>query len=228
MKSSRRPRSLSLDPLESRVVLSQFGAVYPGLAAAEVGAQAASSSFPMSEKLSLKLGIAVEDAITTKFADGSTQTETRLITPDLANNTTTTTETINLRDNGGTQQVTDVASSKGNVTTQAVTTTGPGSSTTVEAVTDIRIGDKTLFWATVNPQSGGQVRISGTVAAVGPTSTTDETTTQPDGTTSKSHIVDVLHGSVLQSTRAKTTTPFGPTTTTTSVTTFDRLQPPAS
>ena len=70
-------------------------------------------SFGLSVSDTIQAGLPVAEQLTTKYSDGSTQTESLLKVPNPANNTVTTYETINLRNNGGTETVVDTESFSG-------------------------------------------------------------------------------------------------------------------
>ena len=90
----------------------------------------------------LAAGNPVFEEITTRYSNGSTQTEARQITPDKASNTVTTSKTINLRNTVGQEQVVNVATTTGQVTNHNITISLPDGATETETKTELNQGEK--------------------------------------------------------------------------------------
>ena len=120
MRASRQFVPTSMAALEGRLVLSVVAPSAGGHAAefrpvrlspAEIAQSNASNvPFGFGASETIQSGFSVAEQLTTKYSDGSTQTESLLKVPNPANNTVTSYETINLRNNGGTEKVVDTES----------------------------------------------------------------------------------------------------------------------
>jgi hypothetical protein len=207
----RAPRKLvpSVTPvLESRVVPSQMG-LHPGefrpvrLSAAEI-AQSNQSALSFGEGVSatIKSGLPVAEQVTIRYSDGSTQTESLEKLPDSSNNTVTTYETINLRNNGGTETVVDTESFSGGLTpfsgddnTHTIMITLPDGSTESELYHELIAGNKTTVSGSIDEAGGVEIWTSVKLRH-GKTTTTEKTVTEPDGLVEYQNIVTINHGAL--------------------------------
>jgi hypothetical protein len=209
--------------LEDRIAPSSGG---QHAAAKAPAAQVA--TFPMNIADTIAAGQPVSEQITTRFSNGSVQTETDQINPDNTNNTVDTVKTITLPNNGGTQQVIDFSyvALTGN-TVHVITTTFPDGSIQTENKTLQAEGSTTLFQGTIKLPNGTIEAISGSTVVRGAVTTTDQVTQAPGGVTIHDHTVTVSHGELKQTT-TNTETGNGRPTVTRSTVTIVRLQPGSS
>jgi hypothetical protein len=221
MRASRRFLPSSMPALEGRVVPSQMG-LRPGefrpvqLTSAEIAqSNASEKSFGLSVSATIHAGLPVAEQLTTRYSDGlglsSTQTESLLKVPNPANNTVTSYETLNLRDNGGTKTVVDTVSFSGGTTpfsgddnTNTATITLPDGSTESETYHVVITGNKTVVTGTLDEADGGVETWTADKVKHGPTTTNNRTITEPDGTIEYQRIVTTNHGD-LDSTATSTT-----------------------
>jgi len=239
MKPPRQFRPLAPVALEDRIALSHLAAavVHPpahvrasGLAAKGAAGAGANATFPKNIADTIAAGLPVYEQLTTRYNDGSVQTETRLIEPNLTNASTLTTSTINLRHTGGIETVTDFTYTavSGN-TVKVLTTDLPDGSQQTENQTFQAQGKSTLIAGQIRlPGSAGISAISGSTVDRGPVTITDKTITDPGGKVSKEHIVTVHRGELRQTVTDTVTGPDHVRHITRSTTTIARLQTPAS
>ncbi len=261
-------RSRSFQPaavaLESRVVLSQMSltaamvrATSPSVPGAPAPGNGA-DRFPMSISRTLQAGLPVYEQSSIRYSnDPTVQTIDELIVPDTARGITTTTEWINLKDNGGIEKVVDVKTVAGTTTTDHVTTTLPNGTVKKEVEVAVNtIGSTTHTNTTTLPDgtiqistytdefltnhktqiingsqpspSGGIETYTGTNIRVGNKSFTHHTYILPDGLIEKTHSVVVSRGDSGQFETFRTQIPsFKPSSYATR-TTISRFTPPAS
>src|SRR5690349_6156419 len=105
MKPSRQFRPNPPAALEVRVGPSHAAAHVSAAAArkgppAQVSATPAPVSFPMNIADTIAAGQPVNEQLTTRYSDGTVETESRLTQPNNTNGSTLTTSVINLRGNG--------------------------------------------------------------------------------------------------------------------------------
>jgi hypothetical protein len=226
MRARRQFRPTSILELEGRVVLSQgvslaaaaAAGVHAGdlrpvkLAAAEI-AQSNASNKPFGVETSdtLQSGTPVAEQLTIKYSDGSVQTESLLEVPNIANNSVTTYETINLRNNGGVETVVgDETFSggtlpfSGNDRTHNITITLPSGSTETETENVVITGRKTVISGTINEAGGGVETWTTDKVRNGHTTTAHKMIVEPNGTVEQQLIVTTSRGE-LDSTSSTTT-----------------------
>ena len=196
----------------------------------------ARSLFALSASATLQAGEPVAEQITTRYNDGSTQTESLLKVPDLANNTVTSYETINLRNNGGTETVVATTSFSGGTTplsgtnnTHTLTITLPNGSTESETYQVVIAGNRTVVTGTLDEANGGVETWTADKVKHGPTTINNRTVTEPDGTVENQNIVTTKHGQLDATSTSRTRIPskwailYG-----SSATSVIRIQPPSS
>jgi hypothetical protein len=242
MKRSRKFSPCLPMPLEGRAVLSQVGPVAAayhavGLSTAEV-AQSNASTVPFGFGVtdSLHAGYSVAEQLTTNYNDGSTQTESVLKVPNLANNSVTSYETIDLRHNVGTEQVVDTETFSGgsqpltgNHITHTVTTTLPDGQTQTQNYTQVVTGHRTVSSGTINEANGGVETWSSTKIKHGSTSITNKTITEPDGTMEHQKITTTHYGDLDSQSSTVTLIPSkAAILLSSSATQVIRVQPPSS
>jgi hypothetical protein len=242
MRASRRFVPFSLTALEGRVVPSQMGLHAGGvqpvhLTSAEIAeSNAGEKAFPLSVNATIQAGEPVAEQLTTTYSDGSTQTESLVKVPDPANNTVTTYETINLRNNGGTKTIVDTASFSGGTepfsgtdNTHQVTITLPDGSTESETYQVVFSGNKTTITGTLDEAGGGVETWNRVGVWHGRTANATRTVVEPDGTVEDQKIVTTNHGE-LDSTATQTTRipSTGSINHSASATQVIRVQPPSS
>jgi hypothetical protein len=210
--------------LEDRVVLSLVSYSSHKKPAAVVRPANSEPGFPQNIADTLAAGNPVYEKVTIHNSDGSTQTETRLIRPDLSNATVLTTETIQLANNGGTEQYTDFAYTVGSTTTHDISITLPDGSLENKTITDQVNGNTANIHGTVALPAGDVQTISGTKVTRGPQTITNKTITNPDGSMEQERVVVVHHGELNSTTTTTTTQPGSPPKVTRSTTTIQRLQ----
>lgn len=247
MRPSRQFRPHGLAPLEDRVVLSHIAPVAHH--APHVKApQKVDYSTPTPDHMvkgnvgnfhgltiaqTVQAGNPVYEELTTRFADGSTQNESRLIVPDKAAHSVTTTRSMNLRNNQGFEKIVDVATttataSNGTTINHAITTTLPGGGTETETETElVQSSSKTILKGTISLPGGSTKTFTGTVTTSGGKTTTDQTFTDPEGFLTKTENVVTSHGELSSSTSNTTTYGDGTSTTSDSNTYTLRLLPPS-
>jgi hypothetical protein len=245
MRRSQKFRPVGLVPLEDRVVMSHAPAAAAVIGAVQPGPKNQSPS-PQNTVLgnvgnfngkdiaqTIQAGDPVYENITTNFAatnssTASTQGETRLIVPDKANNSVTTTRVINLRNHQGFEKIVDVATTDGNTTYHDYSITLPGGGSELGTETDVVQGNKTLQKGTTYLPGGSTQTFTATVTTSGNVQTTDQTTVSPDGFATTTHTVVTVKNELAQSTVQTVTHPDGTVTTSKSNTWVLRLQPPSS
>jgi hypothetical protein len=215
--------------LEGRVVPSQVaphGAeVRPvTLTASEIAQSNASEvSYGGAPIEALQSGSPVGEDVSTRYNDGSTQTETVLETPDIAAGTITTDKTVELRNNGGTETVvqTETFSTgiprpgntplpfSGNVRTYAITTTLPDGSIQTETETEDFKGARSYIDATIDEANGGVETWTGVNTHEGRTTVSNRTYHLPDGSVEHRKIVTTKRGDLDETTTTTTTLPDG-------------------
>jgi hypothetical protein len=248
LRTSRQFVPTSLAGLEGRMVLS---AAAPAAAAVQVVhlsraeiAQSNASEIPFgfgnSESLQSSLPVAEQETIT--YNDGSTQTESILKTPDTSTNTITTTETIDLRNNGGTENVVDVETFSpgrplasgttipftGNDRTYAITVTLPNGSIQTETETEVIAGKITHVNITIDRPTGAVETVSTVKHRSGPTTVALRTIVEPDGSVEHQKTITTDHGELDSSSTTKTILPDGKVERSSSATDVIRVQPAAS
>ena len=198
MRASRKFVPTSMAILEDRLVLSAIAPFAGGhgaefrtvrLSAAEIAQSNASDvPFGYGPSETLQLGSSVSEQLTTRYSDGSTQTESLLKVPNLANNTVTSYETINLRNNGGMEKVVDTESFSGgiaplfgNENTHNLTISLPNGTTETQTYTEVITGRKTVVNGTTHEANGGIQTWTADKIKTGPTTTTNKTITEPNG-----------------------------------------------
>ena len=244
MRSSRRFVPTATAALEGRLVLS---VVTPSvghaaeirsvrLSSAEIAQSNASDvSFGFGISESLRSGFSTAEQLTTSYSDGSTQTETLVKVPNLTNNTVTSYETINLRNNGGTEKVVDTESDSGGVVplsgndnTHNRTITVPNGSTETQTYHEVITGHKTVVNGTTHEANGGVQTWTAVKIKSGPTTTTNKTITEPDGSVEHQKIITTDRGKFDSTTITITTRPDGSIQRSSSATNVIRIQPPSS
>ncbi len=172
--------------------------------------------------------------MTTRFFNGSTQTESLLEVPNLSHNSITSYRTTYLPNNGGTETEVDVETFSGGktplsgtVTTHSITTTLPGGSTQSEVETYTVSGRKTVIVGTLHQAGGGVQTWSMVNIKHGSKSSGQGTITQPDGTMVHQWASTTSRGH-LDSTSITTTTQPGEYQESASATSVIRVRPPAS
>ncbi len=232
--------------LEGRVVPSAMAAHTAALAAelrpvklpaAEIAqSNASDAAFGLNTSNTIHAGLPVAEQLTIKYNDGSTQTESLLRIPNTANNTVTSSETINLRNNGGTETVVDTETFSGGTTpfsgnnrTHTITTTLPNGSTETETEHVLITGDKTVINATINEANGGVETWTTTKIKNGRTTTAHKTIIEPDGTVEHQTIITTNRGDLDSTTTTKTVVPSKDEILfSSSATNVARVQPPSS
>jgi hypothetical protein len=246
MRASRQFKPSSMRELEGRVVPSAMAPHAAALAselrpmklpAAEI-AQSNASDVPFGAGTSeaIHAGLPVAEQLTITYNDGSTQTESLLRVPNTANNTITSSETINLRNNGGTETVADTETFSGgtipfsgNNRTHTITTTLPNGSIQTETEHVVITGDKTVINATINEANGGVESWTTTKFKKGPTMTAHKTIIEPDGTVEHQTIVTTKRGNLDSTTTTKTIVPSKDEILfSSSATNVIRVQPPST
>jgi hypothetical protein len=182
MRRQRAFRPALSDVLEGRIALSS--------AAAAVGHQAAgdarrSQAAEVQSATTTPTSPTYEE-LTTTFANGdagnivgvgaihgTTQTEYRLTVPT-GDNTTTTTESINLAGGAGLEKVVSVSTKQGNTTTDNVTTTLPDGTITTKTETQFTHGTKTTIDAWLNTPGVDTQTTVGTTSHSGQRAITNE------------------------------------------------------
>jgi hypothetical protein len=252
-RKSRPFRPCSALELEGRVVPSQIAPTGAAHAAAEVRpvtltpaeiaqSNASQASFGFDADETLQSGYPVAEQLTTTYNDGSIQTESLLEVPNIANNTITTYETINLRNNGGTEKVVDTETfSSGRPTadgstipfsgshrTHAITITLPNGSTKTETETVVITGNKTVLNETINEPNGGVETWTTDKVRYGPTTVANKTIKEPDGSVEHQKIITTKHGELDSTTSTTTILPDGAVQRTSSATNVMRVSAPHS
>ena len=248
MRTTRPFVPTSMSALESRLVLSVM-APSAGAQAAEVRhapvhlssaevaqSNASEAAFGLGTTATLRSGTAVAEQRTTSYSDGSTQTDSLLTVPNLANNTTTTYETISLRHNGGTEKIVDTESFSGGVlpfsgnnNTHNLTVTLPNGSTETETYNEVIAGRKTTVVGTIHEADGDVETWTSVKTRTGPTTTTNKTITEPDGTVGQQKVVTTRQGDLDSSTTVTTRVPAEDSFTRVSYATdVTRTQPPST
>ena len=244
MRPSRQFRPLGLIPLEDRVVLSNVSPVAPqpkpvkvdysipnpdNIVKANVG-----NFHGLTIAQTVQAGNPVYEEITTNFTNGTSQYESRLIVPNKATNTVTTTKAINLRNNQGYEKVVDVATTTGTDSTGTtimhnITTTLPGGQVETETETELaEPSGKTLLKGTITLPGGSTETFTATVTTSGKKTTTDETLIDAEGFSTTTDTTVTMKSQLSQTTTTVTTYPDGTATTSISNTYDLRLLPPAS
>jgi hypothetical protein len=226
MRASRQFRPAPMLELEGRVVLSQVishaaavaAGIQPGelrpvkLPAAEIAqSNASESTFQLNTSNTIQVGLPIAEQLTTKYSDGSVQTESLLTVPNSTNNTVTTYKTIDLRNNGGTEEVVDTetfsgsaAPFPGNIRDHTITTTLPNGSTQTETEHVVITGHKTVVTGTINEATGGVETWTSHQVKIGPTTTNHKTIVEPNGTVEHQTIITTDRG-LLDSTQTTRT-----------------------
>jgi hypothetical protein len=133
--------------------------------------------------------------LTITYGDGSTQTESIVEVPNIAKNTITTYEMINLRNNGGTEKEvstesfsagTPLANGRtmpfsGGHRSYTITIALPGGSTETESETEIITGPKAVVNGKITKPNGGVEKWNAVKITAGPTTVSNKTITEPNG-----------------------------------------------
>jgi hypothetical protein len=248
-RTSRQFVPTSLTGLEGRIVLSATAQAAAAvqivhLSRAEIAESNASEipfGFDNTETLQSNLPVAEQKTIT--YNDGSTETESILKTPDTSADTITATETINLRDNGGTEKVVDVETFSpgrtfangttipftGTNRTYAITATLPNGSIQTETENEVISGKTTHVNITINKPNGGGVETISTVEhRHGPITVALRTIVEPDGSVEHQKTITTDHGELDSTSTTKTILRDGQVERSSSATDIIRVQPPAS
>ena len=246
MRASRKFVPTSMPALEGRLVLSAVAHVAGGhaaefrtvrLSSAEIAQSNASDvPFGFGPSETLQSGFSVAEQLTTKYSDGSTQTESLLKVPNLANNTVTSYETINLRNNGGIEKVVDTESFSGggvplsgNDNTHNLTITLPNGSTETQTYTEVITGHKTVVNGTTHEANGGIQTWTAVKIKIGPMTTTNKTITEPNGSIEHVRSVTTDRGELDSTSSTLTTQPADAAILwSSSATNVIRVQPPSS
>ncbi len=246
MRSPRRFVPTSTAALEGRLVLSPVIHLAGGysaefrtvrLSSAEIAQSNASDvPFGFGPTESLQSGFSVDDQLTTKYSDGSTQTQSLLKVPNLANNTVTSYETINLRNNGGIEKVVDTESYSGggvplsgNDNTHNLTITLPNGTTETQTYTEVITGHKTVVNGKTHEANGGIETWTAVKIKIGPTTTTNKTITEPNGSIEHQRSVTTDRGELDSTSETLTTLPDRDAILwSSSATNVVRIQPPSS
>ncbi len=260
MRRSLKFRPAGLLPLEDRVVMSTavaptavVGNIQPGPAGQSPSPQAtvegnAGNFHGQSIAQTLAAGNPVFVQVTTRFPanvfnpNATTEINNKLIVPDKAAHTVTTTENIVLRNDAGFEQVVDVATTSGNTTTHNITTsithpthTDPNNvnviipTTTLtqhETLIQLVQGGKTYLKGAIILPGGSPETFTGTTTNSGSTSTTVETLTDSQGFDTKTNSVVTVHNELYSSTVTTTVNPDGSTSTSKSNSWILRMEPP--
>jgi hypothetical protein len=188
-------------------------------------------AFGLSASETIHQGMPVAFQVTTKWTDGSIQTESLLEVPNAAHNTVTSYATIHLRNNGGTEKLVDIESFSGGTTpfsgndnTHNVTITLPNGSTEAETYHEVITGNKTVFAGRINEAGGGTENWSTVKIKHGRTTTSEKTITEPNGTVERQVTVTTRRGD-LDSTAFSTTIQPGSIQFASSATNRIRVQP---
>lgn len=248
MRRSRQFRPSGPVALEDRVVLSHVSPLAHPPAHAKRAAVITSTPTPdnvikgsvgefhgLSMAQTVQAGDPVYQQITTEFADpaaktvtaADTQAESRLVVPDKAAGTVTTTHAINLRNGAGPERIVDVATTTGATIKHEITITLPGGGVETETETDLVQGNKTLMKGTIYLPGGSTKTFTGTSTNNGNQVVTDQTFVDPEGFASRVHTVVTINDELSQNTVVTTTYSDGTTTTTNSRTSVLRLPPPS-
>jgi hypothetical protein len=210
MKRQRAFRPAFSDILEGRIALSAVAAVGGQEAALDkrrsVGAVVQSTPTTSSYE-ELTTTFANDDAgniVGVGTIHGTIQTEYRLTVPT-SGNTTTTTESINLAGGAGLEKVVDVATKKGDTTTENITTTLPDGTVTTKTETQVTEGRKTTIDAWLNTPGVGTQTTVGTTIHSGQKAITNDVIHSATGKVYHYRRV-VDHSSPLASSATSTTT----------------------
>jgi hypothetical protein len=206
-----------------------------GLSPGEIAQSNASDvPFGISTSDTIHMGKPVAEQLTTTYAVGTPQTESRLEVPNPANNSVTTYKTINLHNNGGTEKVVDTETFSGGTTpfsgtdnTHTVTTTLPDGSIQTETEHEVIDGPKTVIDATIHEADGGIETWTSVNIRHGATTTANKTITEPNGTIEHQKTVTTHEGD-LDSTAKTTTVSPGQILVSPTATNVIRVQPPSS
>lgn len=232
MRPTRKFQPIGLVPLEERLVLTASAVAGTGAAVVLVpGApqpgNSTSQGFPYSIKDTLLKGLPVYEQRTTVFNDHTTQTTDRLIVPDLANHTVTTTDWINLRGGAGIEKIVDVATNVGAVSIHKIQAKLPNGSTETELLAQTSFGRHWAVIAGINRQSGGGIQtITGKSLHVGNEQLTVKNVTSSKGTVQHVRNLTVFHDDTLEKNKVRITATGQVPKITLSTTTIVRLQPP--
>jgi hypothetical protein len=229
--------------LEGRVVLSvvapagHAGRDRPAhLSRVEIAqSNARDMAFGLGTHATLETGVPVAKQETTTYKNGSTQTESIVTIPDTANNTTTTYETINLRNNGGVKRVVDTESFaggagpfSGNNRTHILTITLPNGSTEIQTYHVVTTGDKTVITGMTDEANGAIATWTSVKIKNGRTTVTRKKTTEPDGLVEHQTTVTTRRGHLDSTSKTTTIMPDGSIHRSSSATNVIRLAPPSS
>lgn len=240
-RASRRFVPGTMFGLESRMVLSAMastGAAAPvRLTDAQVAQSNASErSFGHDTTETLRSGTDVAEQKTIRYNDGSAETESLLLVPDLAANSVTTYETVNLRDNGGTQHVVQTETYSGgsqplsgNNNTFQISITKPNGSIETETYREVINARKTVLTGSIQEPGGGIETFTTDRLENGPRTIANKLITEPNGTQEQQQSITIRRGD-LDSTSTTSTTNMTTksTTTTSSATDVTRVQPTSS
>jgi len=201
------------DVLEGRIALSNVAAAgghqaaldERGSQAADVQSATTTPTAPSYEELTTTYANGVAGNIVgVGNIHGTTQTEYRLTMPT-SNNTTTTTESINLAGGAGLEKVVNVSSKQGNTTTENITTTLPDGSITTKTEIQNVYGRTTAIEAWLTTPGVGIQTTRGRTIHSGNTAITTEVIHTAAGKVYHFHRV-VTHSSPLESSATSTTT----------------------
>ncbi len=206
------------------------------LSSAEIAQSNASErNFNSSVSQTIHAGLPVAEQLTTTYNDGSTQTESLLKVPDAANNTVTSYETINLRDNRGIETVVDTQTFSGATqpfsgtdNTHNLTIPLPNGTTETQTYQEVINGNQTVVNGTTHEANGGIETWTSVKIKTGPKTTTTKTITKPNGSVEHQKIVTRKRGLLDSTTNTTTILPDGKVRKSSSATNVIRVQPPPS
>ena len=213
------------------------------LSQAEIAQSNASEiPFGLGTSETIHSGSPVAEQLTTRYNDGSTQTESLVEVPNIANHSVTTYKTINLRNNGGTETMVDTETfSRGRLAadgiiipftgtdrTHNITTTLPNGSTSTETETELITGPKTVVNGTINEASGGVEIWTAVKIKTGPTTVSNKTIREADGSVEHQKITTTKRGEFDSTVTTTTILPDGTVQRSSSATDVTRVQTPSS
>jgi hypothetical protein len=223
---------LALVPLEERLVLS--ATVHVGSSAAVILVPGApkpgtsTSGFPYSIQETLLKGLPVYEQRTTTFNDHTTQVTDRLIVPNLANHTVTTTDWINLRGGAGVEKIIDVTTTVGVTKVHKITAKLPSGKTESELLVETGYGKHWTIIDGIDHLPGGMVQtIVGKSLKVGSAQLTVKIINGSNGTVQHVRSLTLSHDDTLERNRTRVISSNHVPDVTASNTTIVRLQPPS-
>lgn len=232
MRPTRKFLPRALLPLEQRLVLNATAAVGSSAAVVLVpGAPKPGNSsghgFPDDIQETLLKGLPVYEQRTTTFNDHTTQITDRLIVPNLANHTVTTTDYISLRGGKGIEKVVDVTTTVGVTKVHRIQAKLPSGKTEQELLVETGYGRHWTIVDGIDHLPGGGVQtITGRSVKAGNAQLTVKVVSGSNGTVQKVRSITLSHGETLEQNRTRVTAPNKLPQITASTTTIVRLQPP--